>query len=97
MTTIALAAALFLFLSFADRVRQLSWRTEHARFVFLYLLNLLWSLCLVYDVMTGVFCLAQFVAIAAMAALLHATKPNWSNGMPSSFRREGRAATPPDL
>ena len=97
MTPLALACALLLFMSFADRLRQICWCSAQPRFVFLYLLNLLWSLSLIYDVMTGMFCLAQFVGIAAMAALLHATQPNWADGMPSSFRRGRRAATPPDL
>ena len=97
MTTLALAAALFLFVSFADRVRQICWQTERSQFVFLYLANMLWSLSLIYDAVTGAFCLVQFVGVAAMATLLHATHRNWTDGPPDSFKCTNERAAPPDL
>ena len=97
MTTLALVCALFLFVSFADRVRQICWQTEHSRFVCLYLANMLWSLALIYDAITGAFCLVQFVGVGAMLALLHATRLNWAGGMPESFRRAERVPAPPNL
>ena len=97
MNPLALACALFLFVSFADRLRQISWRATKSRFVALYLLNAMWSLSLLYDAATGMVCAPQFIGAGAMAALLYATRPNWADGAPESFRHARQPVTPPDL
>ena len=97
MNPLALACALFLFSSFADRLRQICWGHTKSRFVVLYLLNAMWSLSLLYDAATGVICAPQFIGVGAMLALLYATRPNWSDGMPAAFRRAGQPTQAPDL
>lgn len=97
MRPMEVGVALYLVVCFGDRLRQISWWSVKPIFVTLYLSYMLWALSLLYDAVSGVFWLHQAAGSVAMMVLLQITRPNWSDGIPESFRVGQAHTRQPDL
>ena len=97
MNAFALYVSIYLTVVFGDRLRQINWFTAKPVFVLMYLTHMLWALSLIYDAYIGAFGLHEVSGAVAMLVLIHVTRPNWANGVPSSFLRANAHLKQPDL